>query len=251
MPDATSSDRGLGRAATAPRARMALVESPSARNVRSDARALSPGEIASMTPLLSAVVRLRIWKASRGAGPRGAARSPGPSRALQARNERGFLVDAAGYVVTGDRAVSDAGRIEVLLGDGRTWQASLVARDPLNAVAILKIPATGLPAIALGDSQELVVGEPVLATGSGRVLTAGRLRATGRATGGNLVIDLPPVPAARGGPLLNRRGQAIGVLTSGGRSADTARSMSFAVPIDRVKAVLRNVPVVGSPVSDR
>jgi serine protease Do len=202
--------------------------------------------MASMTPLLRAVVRLRIWKASPGTGPRGEARSP-----LQARNERGFLVDAAGYVVTDHRAVSDAGHIEVLLDNGRTLQASLVARDPLNGVAILKIPATGLPAIALGDSRDLVVGEQVLATGPDRALTAGRLRATGRATGGNLVIDLPPAPAARGGPLLNRRGQAVGILTSDGGSADPARSMSFAVPIDRVKAVLRSVPVVGSAVPDR
>lgn len=236
------------------RPRTALVVAPPASTVRPDVRTVSQGELASMTPLLRAVVRLRTWRAPPGGSPAGRVRSAGLSSALQVRNERGFLIGTDGYLVTGDRAVGGAQHIEVLLHDGRTFQASLVTRDPLNDVAILKIPATGLPAIALGDSHELVVGEQVVVTGatpgSDRTLAPVTVRATGRATGGNVVIDLPPRPEAWGGPLLNRRGQAIGMLTSDAGASST-RSMSFAVPIDRVKAVLRAMPSAASVVSDR
>jgi serine protease Do len=205
-----------------------------------------------MAPVLRAVVRLRTWRSP------SAARVDPTGRTLpvlQVRHERGFVVDGQGYVVTGDRVVSDARHIEVLMHDGRTYQASLVARDPLSDVAILKVPATGLPTIVLGDSRDLVVGEQVLVTGgtpdSDRGLAPATVRATARATGGNLMVDLPPRPEAVGAPVLNRRGHAVGVLTSDARSGGVTRSMTFAVPIDRVKAVLRGLPSAGSSVSDR
>jgi serine protease Do len=200
-----------------------------------------------MTSLLRAVVRLRVWKA----GPaRGAGHDPpgGTPSALQVRGE-GFLVGGQGYIVTGDRVVSDARLIEVSLYDGRIFQASLVARDPLNDVAILKVSATGLPTIVLGDSREVAVGEQVLATGAApavdRGLATATVRATGRATGGNLTVDLSPRPEAWGGPLLDRHGHAIGILTGDARPVGAAESMTFAIPIDRVKAVLRSVSPTG------
>jgi serine protease Do len=185
-----------------------------------------------MTPLLRAVVRLRVAKTGASSG--------------SARSERGFLIDSQGYIVTSARVVSDARRIEATLHDGRTLTAELVARDLLNDVAVLKVAATGLPTIALGDSRSVVTGEPVLTPGPpgrDRELTVATLRATGAATGGNLAVDLSPGPEGWGGPLLNRHGQAIGVLTSDTRGAGGApRSTTFAVPVDRVKAVLRNLP---------
>ena len=233
---------GPGSMARASQPRAALAATPRAGEPRPDVRTLSQGEVTAMAPVLRAVVRLRTWEAR-------------PPHALQVRNERGFVVDGQGYVVTGDRAVSGARHIEVVLHDGRTFQASLVARDPLSDVAILRIPATGLPTIVLGDSGDLVVGEQVLVTGgtpgTDRGIAAATVRATGKATGGDLMVDLPPGPEALGAPLLNRRGQAVGVLTSAARSGGAARSMTFAVPIDRVKAVLRSLPTAGSSVSDR
>jgi S1-C subfamily serine protease len=205
---------------------------------RSDTSPLSQGEVASVRPFLRAVVRLRIWKA----GP--------------ARSDHGFLVDGQGYIVTSDRVVSDARLIEVSLPDGRTFPASLVAQDPLNDVAILKVSGTRLPTIVLGESREVAVGEQVLATGVDQALATATVRATGRATGGNLAVDLSPRPEAWGGPLLNRHGHAIGLLTSEARPAGAAGSTVFAVPIDRVKAVLRSVLlptsiVAGPTVPDR
>jgi serine protease Do len=196
-----------------------------------------------MTRLLRAVVRLRIVKTGAGSGA--------------GRVERGFLIDSQGYIVTSARVVGEAHRIETILHDGRTLTASLVARDPLNDVAVLKVPATGLPTITLGDSRSVVTGESVLAPGPpgrDRELTVATVRATGAATGGNLAVDLAPRSESWGSPLLNRRGQAIGVLTSGGPGG-AQRPTTFAVPIDRVKAVLRGLPstagATGPAASDR
>ena len=193
-----------------------------------------------MTPLLRAVVRLRAWKV-------GPARGAGQDPSRQVRSE-GFLVGGQGYIVTSERAVSDARLIEVSLHDGRTFQASVVALDPLSGVAILKVPATDLPTIVLGDSRDIAVGEPVLVTGAAQApdrAQATTVRATGRATGGNLAIDLAPRSDALGGPVLDRQGHAIGVLTGDAQAAGAGEPMSFAVPIDRVKAVLRSVPRTG------
>ena len=225
------------------RARTAISVPPSVSAPARAPGAPTQGDLASITSLLRAVVRLRVAKT-------GAA--PGAVRV-----ERGFLIDSQGYIVTSARVVSDARRIEAILHDGRTLTASLVARDPLNDVAVLKVAATGLPTIALGDSRSVVTGESVLTPGPpgrDRELTVATVRATGAATGGNLAVDLSPRPEGWGGPLLNRRGQAIGVLTSGGPGG-AQRSTTFAVPIDRVKAVLRDLPstagATGPVTSDR
>jgi S1-C subfamily serine protease len=96
-----------------------------------------------------------------------------------------------------------------------------------------------------------VTGDPVLTPGPpghDRELTVATVRATGTATGGNLAVDLSPRSEVSGSPLLNRRGQAIGILTSDARGAGgPPRSTTFAVPIDRVKALLRTLPWTAIP----
>jgi serine protease Do len=138
--------------------------------------------------------------------------------------------------------------IEVTLHDGRRLTAGLVAQDPLNGVAVLKVKATGLPAIALGDSQALAAGEPVLVIGDRRgsdpTLTVVSIRATGAATGGNLAVDLPVSRQGSGGPLLNRFGQAVGIVID---SAGETPTLTFAVPIDRVKPILRRLMAAAGP----
>jgi serine protease Do len=160
---------------------------------------------------------------------------------------RGFIVDGQGYIVTNDPGVSGVKSFEVTLHDGRTLPAALVAEDRLNDIAVLKVEASGLPAIALGESRALAVGERVLLIGAqggrDRTLTAATVRATGTATGGNLALDLPLRPKGSGGPLLNRLGQAVGIVTDG-----RARTLTLAIPIDRVKPILRDLlarPAVG------
>ena len=92
---------------------------------------------------------------------------PGRERpGAQGRGSRGFIIDGQGYIVTNDQLVSGASSIEVTLHDGRTLPAAVVIRDALNDVAVLKVEATGLPVLALGDSRALAVGERVLVIGS-------------------------------------------------------------------------------------
>ena len=173
------------------------------------------------------------------------ATSGGDRPGAQGRGNRGFIVDGQGYIVTNDELVSGASSIEVTLHDGRTLPAAVVIRDALNDVAVLKVEATGLPVIALGDSRALAVGERVLVIGSrgglDRALTAATVRATGTATGGNLAFDLTLRPEGSGGPLLNRLGQAVGIVQGGSSPAAGARTVTFAVPIDRVKPILRGL----------
>jgi serine protease Do len=148
----------------------------------------------------------------------------------------GFVVDSSGFIVTSDRLVSGGRSLAVRLHDGRTLPVRVVARDSLSGVAVLKVDASGLPAIALGSSGSLRVGDPVLAlnTGGGAPAeaTAGTVSATGTATGGDLATDLPGGPARAGAPLLNAAGEAVGIATG------AAGARMAAIPIDRVKPVL-------------
>jgi serine protease Do len=193
------------------------------------------------------VVYVQAWKPPAGPGrpiARAVREPPGPP----GRRDRGFVVDGRGYVLTSDEVVRGATVIEVTLHDGRRLMAVLVAEDPLNGFAVLKVKATGLPAIALGDSQALTAGEPVLVIGDRRgsdpTLTVATIRATGAATGGNLAVDLPVSRQGSGGPLLNRFGQAVGIVID---SAVATPTLTFAVPIDRVKPILRRLATAPGP----
>jgi serine protease Do len=152
------------------------------------------------------------------------------------RRATGFVVDADGYVVTSAQVVYGGGAIEVTLHDGRTVPVTVVRRDASTGVAVLKVDAGRLPVVTLGSSSSVRVGDAVLAVGGRRgergELTAGTVRATGAATGGDLALDIPSTPNGAGAPLLDSRGEVIGVTVTsvGGPAA--------AVPIDRVKPVL-------------
>ena len=121
-----------------------------------------------------------------------------------------------------------------------------MARDRLNAVAVLKVERRGLPAMTLGDSGALAVGERVLAIGHGGgrdgTSTAVTVLATGAGAGGHLAVDLPPKPERVGGPLVNHLGQAVGIVTDNGTPTNGQRALTLAVSADRVKSLLKLVP---------
>jgi len=169
---------------------------------------------------------------------------PSQRREVQPPPRRGFIVDELGHILTSDHRLGDATLYEVTLSDGRTLGATVVARDRLNGIAVLRLARRGAPAIPLGESAALAVGDRVLAisseTGADRTPAAATVLATGAGTGGNLAIDLTPMPEGVGGPLLNHLGAAIGILIESAPSAASQRRLTFAVPIDRVKALLRN-----------
>ncbi|MFC7693458.1 S1C family serine protease [Paeniroseomonas aquatica] len=133
----------------------------------------------------------------------------------------GFIVDGAGYVVTNNHVVGEADAVRVELADGRQLPGKVVGTDPKTDLALLKIEAGGpLPTVAFGNSDQLRVGEWVLAMGNpfglGGTATAGIVSARGRQIGAGpyddfIQTDASINPGNSGGPLFNTAGEVVGV----------------------------------------
>jgi serine protease Do len=157
----------------------------------------------------------------------------------------GFIIDAAGYILTNHHVVEGADRVTVTLTDGRALRALVVGVDPAIDVALLKVTATGaLPAAPLGDSDSLRVGEWVCAIGNplGYVhsVTVGVVSFMGRKLfDPSLDACIQTDAASRfgnsGGPLVNSRGQVVGITTA---VSSQASNIGFAIPISQVISVL-------------
>jgi serine protease Do len=193
---------------------------------------------------MRAVVDIRPARRAATGSDRSAAALASPEE--QPRAHRGFIFDRRGYIITSRQSVSRTGTFEVTLHDGRVLGATVVARDRLNDVAILKVDRGGLPVMALGDSGALAVGQRVLGIGHGsgleRTPTVGIVLATGAGTGGNMAIELPSGQEGVGGPLLNHLGHAVGIVTESAPASDGRRALTFAVPVDRVTSILGTLP---------
>jgi serine protease Do len=157
----------------------------------------------------------------------------------------GFLVDQRGYVLTHDQLIREGRALKVALADGRSLPVKQVWRDQLAGVAVLRIEGTGLPpALPLGQSGALRVGDPAVIVGwpsGAQPAAAARasIRATGSATGGNLALDTPISMEAVGSPLVDLRGQVVGIATTGAHATEDVSRGGFAIPIDRAKRMLR------------
>jgi serine protease Do len=166
----------------------------------------------------------------------------------------GFIVNADGYVVTNNHVVDGATEIKVTLADGRELAAKVLGRDPKTDLALLKIDATGLPLIALGDSTQLQVGEPVMAIGNPfgleQTVTTGIVSATGRVIGEGpyddfIQTDASINPGNSGGPLINSKGQAVGINTALVSQTGGSVGIGFAIPINLAKPVLTQLATAG------
>jgi len=166
----------------------------------------------------------------------------------------GFIVNADGYVVTNNHVVDGATEIKVTLADGRELAATVLGRDPKTDLALLKIDATGLPLIALGVSTQLQVGEPVMAIGNPfgleQTVTTGIVSATGRVIGEGpyddfIQTDASINPGNSGGPLINSKGQAVGINTALVSQTGGSVGIGFAIPIDLAKPVLTQLAAAG------
>src|SRR5204863_4878641 len=131
----------------------------------------------------------------------------------------GFIINSDGHIVTNNHVIDGATEIRVKLSDGRELPAKLVGRDPKTDLALIKVEATGLPVISLGNSGEMQVGEAVMAIGNPfgleQTVTTGIVSATGRVIGEGpydnfIQTDASINPGNSGGPLINTRGQAVG-----------------------------------------
>lgn len=168
----------------------------------------------------------------------------------------GIIVSKDGYVLTNKHVVSDATTVSVIRSDGTTYDnVQVLGTDPLNDIAFLKIPDVGdLPAVSLGDSSSVRVGQKVVAIGNAlgqyqNTVTSGIISGTGRpvsAQDGNSTEDLTDLlqtdaainSGNSGGPLLNLTGQVIGINTA---IAEDAQGIGFAIPINAAKGVLKGV----------
>ena len=160
----------------------------------------------------------------------------------------GVIVDAQrGFVVTNFHVIENASAAEVGLNDGRHFPASLVAVAPELDLAILQIDAGDLPALPLGDASKLSVGDYVLAIGNpfglGQTVTAGIVSATDRGLGGNdrrrfIQTDAPINPGNSGGPLINTRGEIVGINSALISPSQGNVGIGFAIPSNVVRSVL-------------
>jgi putative serine protease PepD len=168
----------------------------------------------------------------------------------------GFVVRSDGYVVTNDHVVADGTDVKVKIGDGRTLPARVVGTDPSTDLAVLKVNATGLRALTLGNSDAAQVGDPVDAIGNpfglDRTLTTGVVSALQRQISSPngftidnvLQTDAAINPGNSGGPLFNAAGQVVGVnsqietggSSQGGESGNVG--IGFAIPSNTVKTVV-------------
>ena len=159
----------------------------------------------------------------------------------------GFIMNADGYIVTNNHVVEGASEIQVKLADGRELPGKIVGGDPKTDLAVVKIEATGLPVIPFGDSTTLEVGEPVMAIGNPfgleATVTTGIVSATGRVIGSGpyddyIQTDASINPGNSGGPLINGRGQAVGINTAIYSETGGSVGIGFAIPANLAKSVV-------------
>ncbi|NLP62468.1 DegQ family serine endoprotease [Paraburkholderia sacchari] len=164
----------------------------------------------------------------------------------------GFIMTGDGYVMTNAHVVDDADSIYVTLTDKREFKAKLIGVDDRTDVAVVKIQASNLPAITIGDSNKVRVGEWVLAIGSPfgleNTVTAGIVSAKGRDTGDYLPFiqtDVAVNPGNSGGPLINMQGEVIGINSQIYSRTGGFMGISFAIPIDEAMRVADQLKATG------
>ncbi len=173
----------------------------------------------------------------------------------------GFVISADGYIITNNHVVQDATKVTVRLFDLREFEAEIVGTDPLTDVAVLKIDASNLPIIEFGDSDATRIGEWVLAVGNplgeefAFTVTAGIISAKRRTLRG-LPADAQQVgyriqdfiqtdaainPGNSGGPLVNLRGQAIGINSAIASGTGYYQGYGFAIPMNLARTVIEQL----------
>ena len=164
----------------------------------------------------------------------------------------GFILSADGFVMTNAHVVEGADEVLVTLTDQREFKAKIMGADKRSDVAVVKIDATGLPAVKIGDISRLRVGEWVMAIGSPfgleNTVTAGIVSAKQRDTGDYLSFiqtDVAINPGNSGGPLINMRGEVVGINSQIYSRSGGFQGISFAIPIDEATRVSEQLRISG------
>jgi len=191
---------------------------------------------------------------------------PDPRRGPRGDNEEpqqrgvgsGFILSPDGYMMTNAHVVEGADEVMVTLTDKREFKARIVGSDKRTDVAVVKIEASGLPAVKIGDASKLRVGEWVMAIGSPfgleNTVTAGIVSAKQRDTGDYLPFiqtDVAINPGNSGGPLLNMRGEVVGINSQIYSRSGGFMGISFSIPIDEAMRVADQLRVKGRVIRGR
>lgn len=187
-------------------------------------------------------------------------RGPGgpQPKSRQLGQASGFIISADGYVLTNNHVVDKADKITVILSDEREFEAKLIGTDPESDVAVVKIEAKDLPYLTAGNSDELEVGEWVLAVGNpfglSQTVTAGIVSAKGRNKVGIetyedfIQTDAAINPGNSGGPLLNLDGKVVGINTAIVSGSGGNMGIGFAIPINMAEAIYKQLVESGTVV---
>jgi Do/DeqQ family serine protease len=191
--------------------------------------------------------RLRRFFGSEGGIPQ--------QRRLERGTGSGFIISADGRILTNAHVVDGADKVQVILKDGRKFQGKVLGKDELTDVAVVQIQANNLPIVALGNSDQLQPGEWAIAIGNplglDNTVTTGIISATGRSS--NLIgagdkrvsyiqTDAAINPGNSGGPLLNARGEVIGMNTA---IIQGAQGLGFAIPINTAQRISSQLIATG------
>ena len=163
-----------------------------------------------------------------------------------------MIVSKDGFVLTNNHVVAKADALQVQLSDNRTFTAKVIGTDPKSDVAVLKIDAQGLVPAVLGDSSKMEVGDWVLAIGSpfelDQTVTAGIISAVNRSTQSVILpyedflqTDAAINPGNSGGPLVNLRGEVVGINTAINSNTGTSAGVGFAIPSNTVAYIMQDL----------
>jgi serine protease Do len=224
-----------------------------------------------VTPSVVSIQTQRVRTAPRSRSPRG--QQPGieeffrnfeeqqPQQQAQEASGTGFIVSKDGFILTNNHVVADADKVTVTLLDKRSFTAKVIGRDPTTDVAVIKIDGSNLPVAVLGDDNVARVGQWVVAIGNPLGLdftvTAGIISAKGRPLNGLLgpnnnyaITDFIQTDAAinpgnSGGPLVNIRGEVIGINSAIASSTGYYAGYGFAIPVTLAKQVMEDLVTYG------
>lgn len=178
-----------------------------------------------------------------------------PEERVERGTGSGFILNSNGQIVTNAHVVDGADTVNVILKDGRTFKGKVLGSDRLTDVAVIKIEANNLPAVTLGNSEQLKPGEWAIAIGNplglDNTVTTGIISATGRSSSqvgvpdkrvAFIQTDAAINPGNSGGPLLNASGQVIGVNTA---IIQGAQGLGFAIPINTAQRIANELATKG------
>jgi serine protease Do len=228
-----------------------LVELPPS-NLNGDTSSFIADVVEKVGPAVVSIDATRIATGKRSRLNRMLGRSP-------ERQERGsgsgFILSPDGQILTNAHVVSGADQVSVQLKDGRRFQGKVMGVDPVTDIAVVKIAATGLPTVKLGNSRSLVTGQWAIAIGNplglSNTVTAGIVSATGRSSSqvgaedkrvSFIQTDAAINPGNSGGPLLNQQGEVIGVNTA---IIQGAQGLGFAIPIATADRIAKQLISTG------